>query len=185
MLSYLVWEFLFTGGSLSFTLMHLVVMLQQNFQAHCRWLEEEYGFLYWPVNWIWDLSYFFFLFICLYQYLSLLFLQILADAMGLGKTIMTIALLVTHLVKNGIMESQPMHLSSAEDGEVGGISDQSPTLSKKGARFSIFHNQLKQKKLVKGGTLIICPMTLLGQWKVLSSFKHSIYLFTEPLHLVV
>ncbi|RVX20005.1 DNA repair protein RAD5A [Vitis vinifera] len=64
---------------------------------------------------------------------------ILADAMGLGKTIMTIALLLAHSEKD---------------------------LSKKAAKFSGFHKLKKQENtLTSGGNLIICPMTLLGQWK--------------------
>lgn len=63
-------------------------------------------------------------------------MQILADAMGLGKTVMTIALILARKGR-GIQEDQAI----AED---------------------ITNRRRKQK----GGTLIICPMALLSQWKV-------------------
>ncbi|MCI17879.1 SWI/SNF-related matrix-associated actin-dependent regulator of chromatin subfamily A member 3-like 3-like, partial [Trifolium medium] len=70
---------------------------------------------------------------------------ILADAMGLGKTVMTIALILSN---PGRMKSDD---SDAE---------------------SIYDNILSTKRRnvnpynVEGGTLIVCPMALLGQWKV-------------------
>lgn len=89
-------------------------------------------------------------------------LKILADAMGLGKTIMTISLLLTHS-GHGLSVSYPTSQSSSEDIEVPDISD----LPKKVPKFSGFDKLLKQKNTVEdGGCLIICPMTLLGQWKV-------------------
>lgn len=62
-----------------------------------------------------------------------LFSQILADAMGLGKTVMTIALILARI--NG--ERPCNNGYSHENGSN-----------------------------TKGGTLIVCPMALLGQWKV-------------------
>ncbi|CAK9318722.1 unnamed protein product [Citrullus colocynthis] len=68
---------------------------------------------------------------------------ILADAMGLGKTVMTIALILARMGK-------------------GCPNDQKPVVNK---------NVTTQKKSTKsttkarGGTLIVCPMALLGQWK--------------------
>ncbi|KAJ6403109.1 hypothetical protein OIU84_015098 [Salix udensis] len=89
---------------------------------------------------------------------------ILADAMGLGKTIMTISLLLSHSDKGGLSNSQ-----SGSQLCTGGISsdssDQNPNQLNKATKFSGF-DKLKQKKmLVNGGNLIICPVTLLGQWK--------------------
>ncbi|KAM0954805.1 hypothetical protein TB2_022918 [Malus domestica] len=90
---------------------------------------------------------------------------ILADAMGLGKTIMTISLLLTHS-GHGLSVSYPTSQSSSEDIEVPDISDHSSDLPKKVPKFSGFDKLLKQKNTVEdGGCLIICPMTLLGQWK--------------------
>ncbi|GAU25269.1 hypothetical protein TSUD_17820 [Trifolium subterraneum] len=69
---------------------------------------------------------------------------ILADAMGLGKTVMTIALILSN---PGRMKSDD---SDAE---------------------SIYDNIFSTKRRnvnpynVEGGTLIVCPMALLGQWK--------------------
>ncbi|KAA8550241.1 hypothetical protein F0562_001925 [Nyssa sinensis] len=91
---------------------------------------------------------------------------ILADAMGLGKTIMTIALLLSHSERGGSLGSQSTSQPSSENGEASNVSDQSPTLPKKATKLSGFDKFVKQKKtLVGGGNLIICPMTLLSQWK--------------------
>ncbi|GAV82378.1 SNF2_N domain-containing protein/Helicase_C domain-containing protein/HIRAN domain-containing protein/zf-C3HC4_2 domain-containing protein [Cephalotus follicularis] len=68
---------------------------------------------------------------------------ILADAMGLGKTVMTIALILARRGK-GISENQEL---------VNGN-----TIKKKDAH-------INGRPKVKGGTLIVCPMALLGQWK--------------------
>ncbi|KAK8966679.1 hypothetical protein KSP40_PGU019099 [Platanthera guangdongensis] len=70
--------------------------------------------------------------------------KILADAMGLGKTVMTIALIL----------SNPSRAAPDDDNDDAeecngldrGVNNSSP--------------------VVKGGTLIVCPMALLGQWKV-------------------
>lgn len=94
-------------------------------------------------------------------------MKILADAMGLGKTIMTIALLLAHSEKGLLASSQSTSQHYHESSEISSISDQSPDLSKKAAKFSGFHKLKKQENtLTSGGNLIICPMTLLGQWKV-------------------
>ncbi|KAK9072647.1 hypothetical protein SSX86_009082 [Deinandra increscens subsp. villosa] len=83
---------------------------------------------------------------------------ILADAMGLGKTIMTISLLLAHTERGGSIDS--------ENNEVGNGSDQSSSSPKKPSKFSGFDKFKKQKQLlIGGGNLIICPMTLIGQWK--------------------
>ncbi|KAK9168442.1 hypothetical protein Syun_000582 [Stephania yunnanensis] len=80
---------------------------------------------------------------------------ILADAMGLGKTIMTIALLLAHSGKGGSCSSQLLSQALTENSESCNNSDQSQT-PKKLAKFG---------SLIGGGSLIVCPMTLLGQWK--------------------
>lgn len=67
-------------------------------------------------------------------------LQILADAMGLGKTVMTIALILSN--PRGELEQD-----------------------KRGTRDRDTKAQTSRSS-VRGGTLIICPMALLGQWKV-------------------
>ncbi|KAK6776466.1 hypothetical protein RDI58_027467 [Solanum bulbocastanum] len=91
---------------------------------------------------------------------------ILADSMGLGKTIMTISLLLSHSVRGGSSGSQSTSQLSSENGEASNILGHSPTFAKKSAKFSSLDKLLKHKpKLISGGNLIICPMTLLGQWK--------------------
>lgn len=89
---------------------------------------------------------------------------ILADAMGLGKTIMTISLLLTHSDKGGLSNSQ----SGSQLCTGGGSSDNSdqhPNQLNKATKFSGIDKLKQTKMLVNGGNLIICPMTLLGQWK--------------------
>ncbi|KAL5580233.1 hypothetical protein UlMin_012675 [Ulmus minor] len=88
---------------------------------------------------------------------------ILADAMGLGKTIMTIALLLVHSERGGSSTSQP---TSQSCGECIEVSNNLDNTQKQVAKFSGFDKFMKQKnKLRDGGSLIVCPMTLLGQWK--------------------
>lgn len=91
---------------------------------------------------------------------------ILADAMGLGKTIMTIALLLKHSDRDGSVGIQPTSQASIEDGGASMISDQSPTFFKKTTKISGFDKFFKRtNSLTSGGNLIICPVTLIGQWK--------------------
>ncbi|KAH1222276.1 hypothetical protein AAZV13_12G148900 [Glycine max] len=91
---------------------------------------------------------------------------ILADAMGLGKTIMTISLLVAHSGKGGSIASQPITQSFIEGGEVSDTVHNFSNIPKKATKFAGFDKPMKQKNvLMSGGNLIICPMTLLGQWK--------------------
>ncbi|XP_031283471.1 DNA repair protein RAD5A isoform X2 [Pistacia vera] len=91
---------------------------------------------------------------------------ILADAMGLGKTIMTLALLLTHSERGTPSGSQSQSQHSGEAIEGVDFSDQSPNLPKKAPKFSVLDKVVtKNPTLPLGGTLIICPMTLLGQWK--------------------
>nr|XP_010918825.1 DNA repair protein RAD5B [Elaeis guineensis] len=73
---------------------------------------------------------------------------ILADAMGLGKTVMTIALILAK--PNGESsddQGMVMECNKVFEEEIKGVA-KTKTLSN-----------------VKGGTLIVCPMALLGQWK--------------------
>ncbi|KAF8403208.1 hypothetical protein HHK36_011307 [Tetracentron sinense] len=91
---------------------------------------------------------------------------ILADAMGLGKTIMTIALLVAHSERGGSSASHLMSQQSSESSEVSDIFDQSSNPSKRATKFSGFDKLMKRRtSFIYGGNLIVCPMTLLGQWK--------------------
>ncbi|KAK8709677.1 hypothetical protein V6N13_060687 [Hibiscus sabdariffa] len=73
---------------------------------------------------------------------------ILADAMGLGKTVMTIALILSRLGK-GNPDNEKTVLRKADDNR---------TTYKK----DTYGNAPRR---AKGGTLIICPMALLSQWK--------------------
>ncbi|XP_045804293.1 DNA repair protein RAD5A-like isoform X1 [Trifolium pratense] len=93
---------------------------------------------------------------------------ILADAMGLGKTVMTISLLIAHSGRGGSLGSQPATQSFIEGGEVGdtGTVPKFSNIPKKATKFTGFDKLTKQNtSLSSGGNLIICPMTLLGQWK--------------------
>ncbi|OVA13929.1 SNF2-related [Macleaya cordata] len=72
---------------------------------------------------------------------------ILADAMGLGKTVMTIALILARPGR-GIPDNQE-------------IIKYDPEQVKRKYR----NSQATYSSRVKGGTLIVCPMALLGQWK--------------------
>lgn len=93
-------------------------------------------------------------------------LKILADAMGMGKTIMTIALLLDNS-RLGSSVSQHTRQSFNEGSEVSNVLDNSLNISKKVTKFPGFDKFVKKKNtLIDGGNLIICPMTLLGQWKV-------------------
>ncbi|XP_058088986.1 DNA repair protein RAD5A isoform X2 [Magnolia sinica] len=90
---------------------------------------------------------------------------ILADSMGLGKTIMTISLLLAHTERGG-SGAYSASEGSSETSEVGGIVDQSPNPLKKITSISGFNKLMKSRiSLIGGGNLIVCPMTLLNQWK--------------------
>ncbi|KAK4361654.1 hypothetical protein RND71_020606 [Anisodus tanguticus] len=75
---------------------------------------------------------------------------ILADAMGLGKTVMTIALILAKLGRG-----------SPDDQEfVSEDEDETECITKR-----ITNTDTEVSRKAKGGTLIVCPMALLGQWK--------------------
>jgi DNA repair protein RAD5 len=91
---------------------------------------------------------------------------ILADAMGLGKTVMTISLILANPGRGG-MDLPKIGKPSQEDPNSPSglqlcLQEQSSIQST---------NQIKDSKRSRssaqrgGGTLIVCPMTLLGQWK--------------------
>ncbi|XP_020552343.1 putative SWI/SNF-related matrix-associated actin-dependent regulator of chromatin subfamily A member 3-like 2 isoform X4 [Sesamum indicum] len=91
---------------------------------------------------------------------------ILADSMGLGKTIMTISLLLTHSERGGSLSGASASQSSSDNCKASLSSDKSPVPPKKAPKFAGFERLVKQKaSLVGGGNLIVCPMTLIGQWK--------------------
>lgn len=80
-------------------------------------------------------------------------MQILADAMGLGKTIMTIALILTRPYRG-----------SPDNSELGAAS-----VDYNGSRIKRKRDTYSDASTrLKGGTLIVCPMALLGQWNVSS-----------------
>ena len=84
---------------------------------------------------------------------------------------MTIALLLAQSERGGSSGSQLTSQLSGEGSEVINVSDNSLNLRKKTTKFLGFDKLMKQKStLMDGGSLIVCPMTLVGQWKVLFSF---------------
>lgn len=83
-------------------------------------------------------------------------LQILADAMGLGKTVMTIALILANPGR-GISHDKDIEMSN-DNHQSTGISNTTTST------------------VVEGGTLIVCPMALLGQWKVISYVSEFLHL---------
>lgn len=97
-------------------------------------------------------------------------LKILADSMGLGKTIMTISLLLANSERDSSSSSKFSSQPLSQDGEANGTLNQLTRPLEKASNLSGFDNLMKQNKnhkiVVNGGNLIICPMTLLGQWKV-------------------
>ena len=85
--------------------------------------------------------------------------------MGLGKTIMTISLLSDS--GKGCITTQNSTQVSGESNGLGEISIQSHDAVKNVASPFSFSKLRKPKAaLIGGGNLIICPMTLISQWKV-------------------
>lgn len=71
--------------------------------------------------------------------------------MGLGKTVMTIALILTRLDRNSL-DTQEL---------IGDATINTDVIKKRNQEY---HADAPFKP--KGGTLIVCPMALLSQWKV-------------------
>ena len=82
---------------------------------------------------------------------------------------MTISLLLAHSERGGVSNSQ-LTCSSVEGDD--GSMDQSLNPLKK-AKITGFEKLQKRNTLASGGNLIICPMSLLGQWKVFIPLYHS------------
>ncbi|XP_009772967.1 DNA repair protein RAD5B [Nicotiana sylvestris] len=76
---------------------------------------------------------------------------ILADAMGLGKTVMTIALILAKMGRGGSTDDQECVLEDVDEDE---------RITKR-----ITYADTEVSRKAKGSTLIVCPMALLGQWK--------------------
>ncbi|KAL9225619.1 hypothetical protein vseg_001521 [Gypsophila vaccaria] len=91
---------------------------------------------------------------------------ILADAMGLGKTVMTISLLLANSERVGTPRCQLTSQSIGENTEVNESITASPDACKTVSKFQGFDKLTRQdNSLINGGSLIVCPMTLLSQWK--------------------
>ncbi|KAL1544086.1 DNA repair protein rad5a [Salvia divinorum] len=91
---------------------------------------------------------------------------ILADSMGLGKTIMTLSLLLTYSERDGSLSCSSTCQSPNDNCEANLNSNKSSIPQKKSLKFTGFEKLMKKRApLVGGGNLIICPMTLIGQWK--------------------
>lgn len=89
--------------------------------------------------------------------------------MGLGKTVMTISLMLAHSWKAASTGLQcPINEG---DKVISSGLDECTSPSVKATKFPGFDKKLLEQKsaLENGGNLIICPMTLLAQWKVLST----------------
>lgn len=142
--------------------MPFLVMRRQNFQVLFKWPEEEYDACS-----AFNLIHYLYLIMFLNLNQGKFVLKILADSMGLGKTIMTISLLLTHSERGGSLGSRYTCQTPNGNGEGSVLSEKSPTPPKEEARFSGFDKLLKRRiSLTSGGNLIVCPMTLIGQWKV-------------------
>lgn len=87
--------------------------------------------------------------------------------MGLGKTVMTISLMLAHSWK----AASTGFLCPNNEGDkvIGSSVDELTSPPVKATKFPGFDKKLLEQKSVleNGGNLIVCPMTLLGQWKVL------------------
>ncbi|KAM3295519.1 hypothetical protein ACQJBY_038042 [Aegilops geniculata] len=90
---------------------------------------------------------------------------ILADAMGLGKTIMTISLLLSDSSK-GCVTTQHSTQIAGEASGLGETPIQSlDSVKNLASPFSFSKLRKPKAPLIGGGNLVICPMTLLSQWK--------------------
>lgn len=97
--------------------------------------------------------------------------------MGLGKTVMTISVMLAHSWK----AASTGFLSPINEGDkvISSSLDESTSPSEKSTKFPGFDKKLLEPKsaLENGGNLIVCPMTLLSQWKVLSTFDANTHQF--------
>lgn len=102
-------------------------------------------------------------------------LQILADAMGLGKTVMTISLMLAHSWKDAT--TGVLCPNNEGDKLISSSVDEFTSPSVKATKFPGFDKKLLEQKsaLENGGNLIVCPMTLLSQWKVLYTLDANNY----------
>lgn len=99
--------------------------------------------------------------------------QILADAMGLGKTVMTISLIVSNAGRGGVA------LPGVDETGYGNPGTNN-TAERAKSQPSTQMRELKWKHSSAqkgGGTLIVCPMTLLGQWKVITNSQSIMFIF--------
>ena len=105
---------------------------------------------------------------------------------------MTIALLLAHSERGGSIGSPCTSEAFIDDSDMNDVSDQSSPLPNKTTKFPGFDKLVKRRNpLIGGGNLILCPMTLLGQWKVLGLhyiipfffFLHGIEIRISKLHL--
>lgn len=83
--------------------------------------------------------------------------------MGLGKTIMTIALLLSDSCKGCVTTQNTAQISGEA---VSGLGESQDAVKKLASPFSFSKNKTLKAPLIGGGNLIICPMTLISQWKV-------------------
>lgn len=101
-----------------------------------------------------------------------MYFQILADAMGLGKTVMMISVIISNPGRGGM----------PTDPSVSGPPDVLQVSGSQVGKPSQMETKKKQSGPRKGGgTLIVCPMTLLGQWKVAVTFTFK-FSFTSFRH---
>jgi DNA repair protein RAD5 len=82
--------------------------------------------------------------------------------MGLGKTIMTIALLLSDSSKGCITTQNAAQIPR----EASGLGESHDAVKKLASPFSFSKHKKPKAPLIGGSNLIICPMTLISQWKV-------------------
>lgn len=96
---------------------------------------------------------------------------ILADAMGLGKTVMAISLLLTNAGKGGSTHMDVIEKFSCKTNSEKSVVDppemgtvpESPKCPNKRQHLGLSKSSPRMHK--GGANLIVCPMSLLGQWK--------------------
>ena len=86
--------------------------------------------------------------------------------MGLGKTVMTISVILSNPGRGGVTTDPP----------VSGLPDTLQLCGSQVGKLSKVAEMKRQSGPRKGGgTLIVCPMTLLGQWKVAVTFCFQVF----------